>query len=101
MTETASATAPAEASPKGLVSRIFGVFFSPRATFAAIAARPKALGVLLVGLLLVAGAMFILFRTEVGQQAWIDQQIRGSESFGRTMTEQQIQGMERIAPYMS
>ena len=100
MTETATAAVPAGASPKGLISRIFGVFFSPRATFAEVAAHPKALGALLVGLVIVIAAMFALFSSEAGQQAWIDQQIRGSESFGRTMSDQQIQGMERIAPYI-
>jgi len=100
MTATAPATSPAPASSKGLISRIFGVFFSPRATFADVAARPKVLGALVIGLIVVTAAMFALFSTEVGQQAWIDQQIKGSESFGRTMTDQQIQGMERIAPYI-
>jgi Yip1-like protein len=97
MTDTATATPGAS---KGLASRIVGVFFSPRATFADVAARPRALGALAVGMFVVIVALFALFYTEVGQQAWIDQQVRGSESFGRTMSDQQIQGMERIAPYI-
>src|SRR5438067_1669695 len=100
MTETTSTAVSAEAAPKGLVSRIFGVFFSPRATFADVAARPRAFGVLAVGLVIVIAGLFTLFSTEVGQQAWIDQQIKGSESFGRTISDQQLQGMERIAPYI-
>jgi hypothetical protein len=100
MTETATAAIPADASPKGLVSRIFGVFFSPRATFADVAARPRSLGVLSVSLVIVVAGLFLLFKSEVGQQAWIDQQVRGSESFGRTISDQQYQGMERIAPYI-
>jgi hypothetical protein len=82
------------------VSRIFGVFFSPRATFADVAARPRSLGVLSVSLVIVVAGLFLLFKSEVGQQAWIDQQVRGSESFGRTISDQQYQGMERIAPYI-
>jgi hypothetical protein len=94
-------TAPATPeTPKGLLSRVLGVFFSPRATFGDVAARPRALGALAVGSFVVVLGLFALFSTEVGQQAWIDQQVRGSESFGRTMTDQQIQGMERIAPYI-
>jgi Yip1-like protein len=100
MTITATSTPATPEAPRGLLSRIVGVFFSPRATFAEVAARPRALGVLAVGLVVVIVGLFALFQTEVGQQAWIDQQVRGSESFGRTMTDQQIQGMERIAPYM-
>src|SRR5437763_8527029 len=100
MTETSSTSAPAEAASKGLISRIFGVFFSPRATFADVAARPRAFGVLAIGILIVVAGLFALFSTEVGQQAWIDQQIKGSESFGRTISDQQLQGMERIAPYI-
>ena len=96
MTETAPATAPAEAAPRGLVSRIFGVFFSPRATFAEVAARPKAFGVLVVGLVIVAAAMFVLFSTDVGQQAFIDQQLKARPN----MPEQQIAGLERIAPFI-
>jgi Yip1 domain len=100
MTSTATPAATAPQSSKGLLARIIGVFFSPRETFADVAAHPRVLGVLGIGLIIVVVALFTLFSTEVGQQAWIDQQIRGSESFGRTMSDQQIAGMERIAPYM-
>jgi len=100
MTGTATSTPATPEAPKGLLSRIVGVFFSPRATFAEVAARPRALGALAVGLVVVVVGLFAFFSTEVGQQAWIDQQVRGSESFGRAMTDQQIQGMERIAPYI-
>ena len=100
MTELAPSTTPADAAPKGLFSRMAGVIFSPRATFADVAAHPKSLGVLSVSMVIIVVALFALFRTEVGQQAWIDQQVRGSESFGRTISDQQYQGMERIAPYI-
>ena len=100
MPEIAPVTTPADAAPKSLPSRMVGVFFSPRATFADVAARPKWFGVLSVSVLVMIVALFTLFTTEVGQQAWIDQQVRGSESFGRTISDQQYQGMERIAPYI-
>jgi hypothetical protein len=100
MTETATAASATPEAPKGLVSRIAGVFFSPRATFADVAARPRALGVLAVGMFVAIVSLFVLFSTDVGQQAWIDQQLRASESIGRPMPDQQIQGMERIAPYI-
>ncbi len=100
MPERAPSTIPADAAPKSLLSRMVGVFFSPRATFADVAARPKWFGVLSVSVLIMVIALFALFTTEVGQQAWIDQQVRSSESFGRTISDQQYQGMERIAPYI-
>jgi hypothetical protein len=100
MTDLAPTAVPAEATPKGLFSRIVGVIFSPRATFADVAAHPRSLGVLLVCMAVVVLALFTLFKTEVGQQAWIDQQVRGAESFGRSISDQQYDGMERIAPYI-
>src|SRR4051812_13252193 len=102
MTETNSPTlAPAEPSNgKGLFGRIVGVFVAPRATFAAVAARPRALGVLVIGLVVVVLGIYTLLSTEVGQQAWLDQQVQQSESFGRTIPDEQYRGMERIAPYV-
>jgi hypothetical protein len=102
MTNTAPpTTAPAEPSKgKGLFARVIGVFVSPRATFADVAARPRALGVLALGLFVVVVGLYTLLSTEVGQQAWLDQQVQQSEAFGRTIPDAQYQGMERIAPYI-
>ena len=93
--------APAEPSKgKGLFARIVGVFVSPRATFAAVAARPRALGVLVIGLAVVVLGIYALLSTEVGQQAWLDQQVQQREAFGQTIPDEQYRGMERIAPYV-
>jgi len=100
MTNTATSTPAAPTAPKGLLARIVGIFFAPRETFAEVAARPRVLGALSVGMIVVILALFALFSTEAGQQAWIDQQVQGSQSFGRSLNDQQIAGMERIAPYM-
>jgi hypothetical protein len=94
MTDSAPATVPAEAAPKGLVSRIFGVVFSPRATYTAVAARPQWFGVLAVCSLLVAGGYFVLLSTEVGKQAAFDQQTQMIESFGVKLNDQALAGME-------
>lgn len=101
MTDLSATTTPADAPPKGVLSRIAGVFFSPRATFASVAAHPKALDVLLLSTLFVAFGLFLLFQTRVGQDAWIDQQVRQSEAFGRPMGDQQYQAIEHIAPFVS
>jgi hypothetical protein len=102
MSDTAASTsAPvAPARGKGLAARVVGVFVSPRATYADVAARPRWLGAFLVGSLVAIVGLFVLFSTEVGQQAWLDQQVKGAESFGRTISDQQYEGMERIAPYI-
>jgi hypothetical protein len=102
MTDTTSPTpAPAEPSKgKGLLARVVGVFVSPRATFADVAARPRAFGALALGLLVVVVCIYGLLSTEVGQQAWLDQQVQQREAFGQTIPPEQYQGMERVAPYV-
>jgi hypothetical protein len=41
----------------------------------------------------------LLLSTEVGQRAVIDQQLQTLEGFGRTVSDAQLQQMERMAPY--
>jgi hypothetical protein len=95
-----AAAEPSTPGGKGLLARVAGVFVSPRATYADVAARPRWLGAFLIGSLLAIISLFVLFSTDVGQQAWLDQQVKGAESFGRTISDQQYEGMERIAPYI-
>jgi hypothetical protein len=78
-----------------LFSRLVGVITSPKATYQSIVAHPTWLGMMLLTIavtsLLVGGFLF----TKVGQEAWLDAAIARS---GQQMTDQQIAGMERIAP---
>jgi hypothetical protein len=89
-----------EGAPRaqGLLSRIIGIVLSPHETFANVAAHPKVFGVLafitLVGCLTIGG--FLL--TEVGQQAWLDQQVSQSQDWGRDVSDEQYAQMEKIAP---
>lgn len=103
MTETRTpATHVAPPQGESLPARILGVIFSPRATYAAVAARPRWFGVLAFVALLAAGGTFALLSTEVGRQAWIDAAVRQQEAFGRTLTDQQyarLQQMAQFAPY--
>jgi len=94
MTEIASASVPAEAAPRGLLSRIAGVFFSPRATYASVAAHPRWFGVLAVTCVIVAGGYFGLLSTEVGKQAAFDQQTQIVESFGVKLNDAAYARME-------
>ena len=79
---------------KNLLARVVGIFFSPRATYADVAARPRALGVLMISTLLIAGGFFWFMSTEVGQQAVLDQQVKVIESFGGTINDAMYERME-------
>jgi Yip1 domain len=96
-TQTAeSATAPA----KSLPARFVGILFAPRATYAAVAAHPRWLGMFLTIFLISASATTALMSTEIGRNALLDQQIASSESFsGRPMTQVQIDRMEQFSKY--
>ncbi len=98
MAVTTTTNAP-EAGSKPLLSRIVGVWFSPRATYADVAARPRWLGVLLIVALLTGGGAFAFMSTDVGKQAWLDAAVRQQEAFGRTVTDAQYDRLQQIAPY--
>jgi hypothetical protein len=90
-----SATAPA----KSLPARFAGVLFAPRATYAAVAAHPRWLGIFLTVFLIMAAATVALLSTEIGRNAVVDQQIAQSEAYGRHLTQPQIDQIEKFAPY--
>jgi len=95
-TQTAeSATAPA----KSLPARFMGILFAPRATYADVAAHPRWLGIFLTVFLITASAATALMSTEIGRNALLDQQIAQQESFGRKMTQEQIDQLEKISAY--
>jgi hypothetical protein len=98
MTDTTPSTStPAEPSPikgKSLLARAAGVFVSPRATYADVAARPRWLGALVISTLVVSGGYFAFLSTEVGKTAVLDQQARVLESFGVKLNDQAYERME-------
>jgi hypothetical protein len=93
-TSPSAAARPAAAAGKSLPARILGVVFSPRATYAEVAARPRALGVLAFIVITGAVATFAFLSTEVGKQAMLDQQVRMMESFGMKIPDQAYARME-------
>jgi hypothetical protein len=95
----ATSSQPAAPSERGFVARVLGVLTSPRATYADVAARPHWLGVLIVVLIATIAPTTWLLSTAVGQRALIDGQLETFEAFGRTITDQQYQQLERVAPY--
>ena len=91
-------TAPAASTgSNSLFARIPGVIFSPRATYADVSARPRALGALAFVLLISIAGTFAFLSTEVGQQAMLDQQVRTMQSFGVKMNDAAFERMEQGA----
>lgn len=96
-TNSAEAAGASSGGTKSLPARILGVIFAPRATYADVAARPRALGVLLFVLLVGATATFAFLSTEVGRTAMLDQQVESMKSFGVNVSEQMIDRLEAAA----
>src|SRR5262249_8251009 len=93
------ATVTPPASSMSLPARALGVLFSPRATYADVASRPRWFGMFTLVLVFGIAATWIFLSTSVGQQASLDNQIRQMESFGRPVTDAQYARMEQMAPY--
>jgi len=103
-TTTAGPTSPAPAGSVGgvvlpadrpLPARLLGVLFSPRDTYAGVAARPRWLGAFAFVLLVGAAATFVFLSTDVGKQAMLDQQVRMMESFGMRIPDAAYQRMQQ------
>ena len=99
MTDSTIAVPAAPEASKSLLARVIGVFTSPRATYADVAARPRWFGVMALATLIVAGGFFAFLSTEVGQLAIVDQQAQVLESFGVKLSDEQQTRMESQAEY--
>ena len=77
-----------------LSSRVVGVFFSPRATYAAVAAHPRALGALVVVTAIAVVVNVAFASTEVGREALLDVSVRWMESWGMTISDELYRTME-------
>jgi hypothetical protein len=94
MMETGANVAGAAPPSQGLLARAIGVLVSPRRTYAGVAARPRALGVLVLTVLITAGASVVFFSTAVGKQTMLEQQVKTMESFGVKIPDAAYQQME-------
>src|SRR5687768_4188751 len=104
MTETTTAAESSEVQQPGVLARAIGVIFSPRQTYAAVAARPRALGILALITIVMAIGQFAFLSSELGQEIGLEQQVRGMEAFGMTVTDEmyaQIEQRMAIARYTS
>ena len=99
--QTATSAAPAAAAAAdSLPARLIGVLFSPQATFQRIVARPRWVAALATVTLVTCALTFGMLSTERGQSAMLDQQVRQTEAFGQTVTEEQYTRMEQMLPVM-
>jgi len=106
---TTSVPGAGTAPSKGLAARAFGVIFSPRETYAAIAARPRILGAAVTSLVIAIAAIMAFLLTDVGKDALWDQQMRAMDSMqaifpGFRVTDQVLDRMEsqlKWAPYFT
>jgi Yip1 domain len=96
MTTTAPAAGSAPA-PKSLPARFIGVIVAPRATFQAVAASPKVLGILLTVSILTGVFAALPMTTDAGKQAALDQQVQSMQSLGFQMNDQMYDQMQKGA----
>jgi len=101
VTTSTSANEPApgapQEGPRSLLARSLGVIHSPAATFAAVAAHPRWLGVLVLTLAINATCGVVLMRTDAGRQAFVDEIVRRAEAFGNKISDAQYAQFERMS----
>lgn len=97
MTDTAATGSASPPGSKNLPARMAGVLLSPRATYAAIAARPRWLGAMAVILVITMSSVYAFLSTETGKQAMLAQQLQTMESFGMKVSDAAYQRMEQGA----
>jgi len=95
MAEAAVAAPVAESKGPGVVARLIGVIFSPRATYQAVVARPKVLGALVITVGIMAIVEGAFFTTPVMQEVLMDMQVKTIESFGVNISDQMYDQMEK------
>jgi hypothetical protein len=100
MSAPSTTTGPSPA-PQGLLARAVGIIVSPRETYESVVAHPKWLGMLALVAVTLGLVLGLFFASDVGRQAWLDQTVSASEAAGRTISDQQYAGMERISHYLA
>jgi len=80
-----------------LAARVYGVIRRPRVTFSTIVQRPSWVPVLAATTAVTFLCGFTFLRTDVGQQALVDQWERTSTAFGQAVDDEGYAQMERTA----
>src|SRR5512141_1422701 len=89
-------------APKSLLARFVGIITSPKATFEAVVAHPRWLGMLVLTTLIMAVCTTLPMTTEAGREAALEQQVKQMESMGFTVNDEMYGRMQKqmgIAPY--
>ena len=89
------------AQPLSFVQRVIGVVVSPGETMARIAAAPRWFDVMALTTVLIAAGFAVFFSTDIGKAAYVDQAVASIESFGGTVNEQMLAGVQRQAGFAS
>jgi hypothetical protein len=97
--QTMTAESAAATGSRSLAARVAGTLFSPRATYADVAAHPRWLGVFLTVFLVTGTATTVFMSTEIGRNAVVDRQISQAEEYGRRLNQTQLDAIERISSY--
>ncbi len=95
----ATSSPSAEGSEPGLLARFLGILTSPRETFAAVVARPRWFGMMALVILVSAVCTGGFLMTEVGQQAYLDNQLEATARFTGEVSEAQEARMRQMLPY--
>lgn len=89
----ADTTTAQPTTPPGLLARMIGVLTSPKETFAAIAARPRWLGVMAITLAITAACQYVILSSPEMQDAMIAQATRNPN-----MSDAQVAATEQFIP---
>lgn len=82
-------------APLSLPARFVGIITSPKATYQAVVAQPRWLGMLLLTTLITAAGVSLPLTTEGGRASQLDNQIRAMSSFGVQVDDKAYAAMER------
>jgi Yip1 domain len=93
MTDASAPAVPAT-PPKGLAARALGVVFTPYETYADVAARPRALGALLLVIAICCAVSIAFAATQIGKEITLDLTISSMESFGMQVTDEMYREIE-------
>jgi Yip1 domain len=88
-------------STHGFLPRLIGVVRCPRTTFRVVVSRPRWVGLVAALVVVTASSQAVLFGTEVGQVALVDQWERTAVAFGQDVDDaryEQFQAFSRNAP---
>jgi hypothetical protein len=91
-------------APMSLLSRFIGVVTSPKATFEAVVAHPRWLGMLALVTVILAVCVTLPVTTEAGRQAALDNNVQQMENFGMQVNDEMYANMAkgmRFAAYQT